>query len=264
MSENEPNMSVVSQGSHPGMQTRGIPFWGVFNHKGELVKAVVGAPDDAFIESLLKEAPSLYLGEEPFTKAGDLAKQVESGKNLGALMARLEGIAQGGVLPEGAKPLSEVDLALALDETGKAECQRLLDVLTRYAEAKLSAALSLEGSSPSGLIPALTQIEKELAGSNFTAEKITKTVAEKKADANLKTAIKIEGEAKGILKSLERLKSCQNCMRSGAKTMNPGCAGCKTANQKKIEETAAKLEALIEGKDIPYAQKVRDAIAGIK
>ncbi|MGE4158003.1 MAG: TlpA family protein disulfide reductase [Planctomycetota bacterium] len=56
MEENEPALSVVDQGSHPGITPKGIPHWGVFNHKGVLVKTAHGAVDDALIESLILEA----------------------------------------------------------------------------------------------------------------------------------------------------------------------------------------------------------------
>lgn len=262
MEENEPNFSVVSQASHPGVKAKGIPFWGIFNHKGELVKTASGPVDDALVASLIKDTPSLYVGEAPFTKIADLAKQVSTGKNLGPLLARLEVILSGA---DAAKPLSETDAALAADETAKAECQRLLDVLTNYGEAKLNAALCLIGTTPTELIPTLNALEKELAGSAFAAEKITKSIAEFKASPDLKTAIKLDGESKTHLKSLERLKSCENCMRSGTKTFKPGCSSCKEVNQKKIADISAKLEALIEGKDsLPIAKKIRDAITGIK
>ncbi|MGE4158005.1 MAG: hypothetical protein AB7F75_02785 [Planctomycetota bacterium] len=261
MDENEPNFTVASQASHPGIKSKGIPYYGIFNHKGQLVKTSVGAVDDALIATLIKDTPSLYLGEAPFTKIADLAKQVEGGKNLGALLARLESIVAGG----GDKPLSEADAALAGDETAKEECQRLIDVLVSYGEAKMNAALSLEGSTPSGLIPALNAIEKELAGSAFAKEKITKAITDYKASPDLKSAIKLENESKAILKSLERMKSCENCMRSGTKIFKPDCSTCKAANQKKISEASAKLEAMVAGKDnLPISKKILDAISAIK
>ena len=59
MAENEPNMTVVDQGGHPGMKVNGLPYWGVFNHKGELVKAIRGAVEDDLIATLIEDAQKI-------------------------------------------------------------------------------------------------------------------------------------------------------------------------------------------------------------
>ncbi|MGE4158006.1 MAG: TlpA family protein disulfide reductase [Planctomycetota bacterium] len=260
----EPNLSVVNGANHPLVQTKGIPYYGIFNHKGEMVHA--GRPDDldAWVTKLLAETPNLYLGEEPFTKIGELAKQVESAKGLGSILGRLESILQDSS-EEGAKPLSEADKALASDDTAKAECKRLHDILVGYADAKKNNALTLIGTNPSTLIAELNALEKEFSGSSYAAKGIAGTITEYKASAELKAAIKLDNESKSLLKSLERLKSCETCMRSGAKVFKSGCASCKEVNQKKIVDTCTKLEALIEGKDdLPIAKRIRDSISGFR
>ena len=80
----------------------------VFDHTGKLMREhMCGAYHDGdgnqfaeWVDALVAQAPSIFLGAQPFRHTADLAKQVQSGKNLKGSLAKLKAKRAGKQLDE--------------------------------------------------------------------------------------------------------------------------------------------------------------------
>ena len=104
MSAFSPNMTITSNGNHPDVKGNGfVPYYIMFDHTGKLhyhhmCGSYHGGDGNRFIEivdELVKKAPAIYLGKEPFQKIAPLAEQVAKGKGLGASMKKIDGALAG-------------------------------------------------------------------------------------------------------------------------------------------------------------------------
>ncbi|NJN14328.1 MAG: hypothetical protein HC813_01385, partial [Planctomycetes bacterium] len=95
-----PNFTVSSFGGHPKVKGNGyVPYYLVFDHHGDLAHHHMcgdyhggdGLGMIDWVEKLLKAAPEIYLGREPFAAHADLAAKVASRKRFPATLLEVEG-----------------------------------------------------------------------------------------------------------------------------------------------------------------------------
>ena len=100
------NMTVSSMGGHPKVKGNGyVPYYMVFDHTGKLVRHHMcgdyhggdGLEMIDWVEKLLKKAPEIYLGAEPFEVHTKLAARVQTGKGLAKSLGEVESLLQPGV-----------------------------------------------------------------------------------------------------------------------------------------------------------------------
>jgi hypothetical protein len=231
------NFTITSNGAHPDVKGTGfMPYYLVFDHTGKLVAhhmsgSYHGGDGNRFIEivdELLKTAPEIYLGPEPFTKIESLAQQVMKGKGLGTAMKKVDTTATAEADPE-----------------TKAELERLGAVLTRYRDRKLAKALALEGGQPAGVLPALKGLAADFKGSSLAPD-VEKNLEEMTASEALKTQIGMEKKFLAIQKKFEKTK---DKMRTDAF----------------IDSTVSKLQKLLEGNEaLPFAATIEAFLAELR
>ncbi len=245
-----PNVTVSSFGGHPKVKGNGyVPYYMVFDHTGKLVREHMcgdyhggdGLGMIEWVENALKDAPGIWLGEQPFEKVATLAKKVSSGKKLGATIKAIE-----------------TKLEIATDAATKAELERLHGAVAQHRDRRIERALSLQASRPSGVKSALDKLKKDFAGSSLV-DRVQETLDETSKSAQLRQAIQAEKSFESIRKSLAKKKSCKTCKRSGSKKIRLGCAQCRAQNQTAISKAQKKLDALLqEHGDLPFAATIRD------
>ena len=230
MSAFAPNLTITKDGRHPDVKGIGLmPYYILFDHTGKLVHHGMGGSYHggdglAMIDSvdkLLKDAPAIYLGPEPFERVGPLASKISSGKGLGGSLKTLE-----------------AQLAAAPDEVTKAELERLQALVVRYRDDEARRIDKMVGGQPSGVIPAMKDLVKTFKGTALGPDLETKLAAYEDSDA-LADAVKFEKDFLKIAKSFEKVKESK---RTDAL----------------IASTVQKLEKLLEGRDaLPFAQTVQ-------
>jgi len=223
----QPNLTITKNGSHPDVQgkrnedgVRLMPYYLVFDHTGNLVKHHMGGAYHGgdrwtmidVVDELLAKTPDIYLGPEPFEQIEELVSLVVKGKHLGAVVKK-------------------IDRALANDPDAatKAELERLLGCLALYRDRRLAYVASLEGSDPSGVIPALKGIAKELKGTSLAAEVESRLTAASRSKT-LAAALDLQKQFRRIRKRYESVKP-------------------KKRTDALNEKTLKKIEALLEGRD---------------
>jgi hypothetical protein len=229
MSAFAPNMTITKNGRHPDVPGNGyVPYYIVFDHTGKLVHHHMcgsyhggdGLEMIEWVEKLLKDAPEIYLGAEPFKRIAPLASKVSSGKNLGTAVKAIEG-----------------HLATAPDEATKAELDRLHAIVTQYRDQKLARLVKMQGSQPSEVIKEAKSLAKTFKGTKLAAE-VDTALAGYEDSETLATGTKMEKAFRKIAKSFEKVKEAK---RTDAL----------------IEKTVKKLEKLLEGNGaVPFAQTI--------
>ena len=231
-----PNFTVTSFGGHPKVRGNGfVPYYMVFDQHGDLVHHHMcgdyhggdGLKMIEIVEKLLKDAPVIYLGKEPFTAVPKLAKQVGAKKKLSAAIKEIE-----------------TRLAASPGEAEAEELGRLKAAVEGYRSRKLAKSDALMATDPSKVIPTLSALEKELKGTSLSEEVTTKLAAARKS-SGLKTSITL---AKNYAKAMKALNKK------------------KEQTPKARAKTADKLRKLIKGKEsLPIAATIQatiDSLAG--
>ncbi len=229
MSAFAPNITITKNGRHPDVRGNGyVPYYIVFDHTGKLVHHHMcgsyhggdGLKMIDWVDKLLKAAPAIYLGKEPFKKIGFIADKVSSGKNLGTAVKALEAL-------RAAPPSDGV----------KAELDRLHAIVVKHRDGKLARIEKLVGSQPGEVVAATKSLLKSFKGTQL-AEPIAAKLEEYEDSDALADAVKLEKAFRKIAKSYERVKESK---RTDAL----------------IAKTVKKLEKLIDGKGgLPFTQTV--------
>ena len=237
MSEFAPNFTVTSNGSHPDVKGNGfVPYYIIFDHTGKLhAHHMCGSYHGGdgwkmieIVDKLLKDAPAVYLGREPFKKIKPIADKVASGKGIGTATKQIDS-----------------KLASDPDDATKAELERLKEVVIRYRDHKLAVIERMEGGQPSQVIPELKKLARKFNGTSL-AEPIDKRLEALEGSADHKASIAIEKGFGKIVRAFEKVKESK---RSDAL----------------IEKTVKKLEKLIEGKEeLPIAATVEAYLADLR
>lgn len=229
MSAFAPNLTITKMGSHPDVRGNGyVPYYIVFDHTGKLVHHHMcgtyhggdGLKMIEWVDKLLKDAPAIYLGKEPFKKIGTLATKVSTGKGLGASAKKLES-----------------QLAEPADAATKAELERLQAILVSYRDGKLARIEKMVGSQPGKVLGAMKSLAKDFKGTKL-AEPVDEQLEEYGDSEALKTAVGIEKKFLKIVKSYEKVKESKRTDALMAKT-------------------AKKLDKLLEGNGaLPFAETI--------
>jgi len=213
-----------------------MPYYIIFDHTGKLVAHHMcgsyhggdGWKMIEIVDELLKSAPAIYLGKEPFKKIAPLAAKVASNKALGGAVKQIDS-----------------KLSSAPDAETKAELERLMAVVTRYRDRRLAYATVIEGSQPSKVLPELKSLAKTFKGTSLGKE-VTDRLAELEKSESLEQAVAIEKGFRKIVRSFERVKE-------------------KKRTDELIEKTVEKLERLIAGKeDLPISETVEAYLAELR
>jgi thiol-disulfide isomerase/thioredoxin len=233
-----PNFTITKDGRHPRVKGNGIlvPYSMVFDHAGKLVYEHMSGSYHGgngwtmieYVDKALEDAPVIWLGHEPFERHDALARQLAKGKGIGGALKKIE-----------------ARRASADDEAEKAELERLHAALARYRDDQLAAALALEGTNPSGILPALGRLARDVKGSTL-AGPVQEKLAELEASADLKSAIEIEKKFNRAAKSFRKLKE-------------------KQRTEAVVARTVKQLEELIEGHEsLPISKTVEAFLANLR
>ena len=232
----QPNFTITKNGGHPDVQgkrnedgVRLMPYYLVFDHTGRLVKHHMGGAYHGgdrwtmidVVDELLAKTPDIYLGPAPFEEIEELVSPVVKGRPLG-------------------KVVKKIDRALSNDPDAatKAELERLLGSLALHRDRRLVYVASLESSDPSGVIPALKGIAKELKGTSLAAV-VDAKLTEKSTSKTLAAAVELQKQFRRIRKRYESVKP-------------------KKRTDALNEKTLEKIEALLEGRDeIPFTEVIQ-------
>lgn len=231
-----PNMTITKNGRHPDVKGNGfVPYYIVFDHTGKLRHHHMGGSYHGgdglkmieWVETLLKDAPAVWLGAEPYATHAKLAKKIGSGKGLGGSIKKLDAL-RAADAPE-----------------AKAELDRMHAALGTWRDRRLAAAKGLEATQPSEVLPALKDLQKDVKGTSL-AEPVDAAYAEAKGSTALAAAVKHEKAFRKIVKSFERVKEDKR-------------------TDKLVERTITKLDALrAEVGDAPFAQTIEDYLANLR
>ena len=236
MSAAQANFTITKNGKHPdirGKRTEAgvqlMPYYIIFDHTGKLVAHHMcghyhegdGWKMIDIVDSLLKQAPEIYLGPEPFDKTDQLARQVSAAKSLGPALKKIES-----------------RLATSADEKTRAELERLQALTRRYRDRQLTYIASLETLAPRQVLPALKALARAFKGTSLAPE-VDDRLKEMSASKQLKASVAMEKNFRKIVKSYESVKP-------------------KKRTDALIDKTTEKLEKLIEdGDDLPFAETVQ-------
>ncbi|MHC4339611.1 MAG: thioredoxin domain-containing protein [Planctomycetota bacterium] len=235
LSPDAPNFTVTSFGRHPKVKGNGyVPYYMVFDQHGELAYHHMcgdyhggdGLKMIEWVDKLLKDAPAIYLGKEPFEVHRKLAAQVGKRKKLPAAILEIDRRLE-------ARP----------EDAEKAELERLREAIADYKARMLQRADSLMAGNPPEVLPALEALSKDFKGTPMAAD-VEAKLAEMRKSGELKQSISI---FKGYRKALRRLEKM------------------KEPSSKARRKTADKLEKLIEGHEqLPVAATVKETIASLR
>lgn len=244
------NFTVTKSGRHPHVKGNGyVPYYMVFDHRGKLVRDHMcgdyhGGDGLKFIEtvkSALDAAPSIYLGEEPFELLRVEADKIRAKKDLGKVVASLEGMA-------------------ASDETSpgsREEADRLLEAIQKYMQNQLQTASQLEATSPAEVLPLLSGLSRELAGSQIGETASARYKAAKK-DKGIKEAIKAAAGLAKIQGMLADLDACKSCKQSGSRDFRHTCAGCRAEHAGEVAQARSALgKYLKRWPDLPITDTIK-------
>ncbi len=229
MSPFAPNLTITKMGRHPDVRGNGyVPYYIVFDHTGKLVHHHMcgtyhggdGLKMIEWVDKLLKAAPAIYLGPEPFAKIAPLAKKVSSGKSLGSAVKSME-----------------KQLAAPPDDATKKELERLRAIVVRHRDDQLKRIAKLQGSEPGLVIKEAKALAKTFKGTKLATE-VDAALEVYEESETLSAAVKMEKAFRKIVKSFEKVKEDKR-------------------TDKLIEKTIAKLEKLIEGRGaVPFTETV--------
>lgn len=247
-----PNFTVTAGGGHPAVKGNGyVPYYMVFDHHGVLRREHMcgdyhggdGLGMIEWVDRLLRAAPGIYLGKEPFEHAADLAAKIEEGKNLARPLAEL------------AKRRKGATGALA------AELDRLETAVIGWRDQRLKDAERALASKPSTVLASLGELAKALGRSPLAAP-VAERVKALKADRALKDAIAIEKRLAKAQRKLSKLKACKGCRRQGIRKFATGCPTCRADHERTIAKMVASLHALAAKHETLPITKALRAFAG--
>ncbi|MFT7618732.1 MAG: hypothetical protein ACI97A_002379 [Planctomycetota bacterium] len=249
LSPTTPNVTVTSQGRHPQVKGNGyVPYYAVFNHHGDLVHHHMcgdyhggdGLKMVEIVETLLKDAPAIYIGRDKFKAVPNLATQVRAGKKLGGAWAQIE-----------------ERLVQVMEAGEKSELERLRAALLKHRDGILASANRLLSVDPGAVLPRLNALVKSLKQTTL-AQPVLKRIAVLKSSADLKTAIAVAKALATSKKSIEKLKPCKTCRRNGLKSHQDSCLSCRSSNKKSIAKQVARMKKLLAANEkLPIAEAVR-------
>ena len=158
-----PNFTVSSFGGHPKVKGNGyVPYYMVFDHTGRLVQHHMcgdyhggdGLKMIDWVDKLLAKTPDIYLGEEKFELAKDLAAKVASVEKMPSVIAEIE------------KGLAAENSSAEL----KTELSRLMKAVTRWRDNRIEEAEANLGQYPSKVLGMLASLEKDLRSNLRSSE----------------------------------------------------------------------------------------------
>ena len=230
-----PNVTVTSFGGHPKVKGNGyVPYYMVFDQHGELAHHHMcggyhggdGLKMIEWVKKLLKDAPEIYLGKDPFTVIRKLAAQVAKKKKLAAAVKRIE-----------------TELAGEPGRERRAELQRLHDAVKAWHDTRFDHIVKLSATNPPQVVPAMKQLAKDLKGTKL-GEHSARNLSSLQKDAGLKTAIRL-------------FKSFQKTVKAVDKLKDPSPTALK--------RHAKRLEKLIEGhENAPVSKTIREYIESLR
>ena len=206
----------------------------VFDHHGDIVHHHMGGRyhgGDGFamidwVDRLLKDAPAIYLGREPFGEHARLAEQVSSGRDLKSALARLH---------------REVD---ASDGEPTGELARIVDGVERWRDRELARIGRLLATRPSAAIQSLQELSREM-GKSGLGQPVADRLQELDGSNELATAVRIEQSFAKLKARIDKLKPCSTCKRSGRESAAPTCSECAGKHRRAIEKTVEALDELV-------------------
>jgi hypothetical protein len=236
LDDNTPNFTVSGGGGHPGVKGNGyVPYYMIFDHRGTLVREHMGGAYHGgdglamieWVEKLLLAAPSIFLGDQPFTHIADLAKRIESRKKLGAAVKELQ-----------------KRTVLCTDEEALEEYKRLGVILNQWRDMQIAQADEMLATAPSKVVPFLSDLAKEVKGCMLVAS-VEKRLAELKRGKPLRDAIAIEKTLAKVKAALAKVKPEKRA--------------------RAIPSARKKLEKAVAGKDgLPIVKTVQEYLAQLK
>jgi uncharacterized protein YaaR (DUF327 family) len=183
-----------------------------------------------------RETPEFLIGNEPYNKLKLLAQEICKLKDLGKIKAQLTKKAESDNAEE------------------KAEAERLIEHLKKYAEDVKEEANELEETEPAKTLELYQLLAKQFK-EDAIGDEAEKTVSELKENKELQNRIKSEQEWAKVDKIQRQLKSCSPNKPLDIKN----CADCKKNNISVVSQlTSACKQLMKQYPDTPAAKKCQD------
>lgn len=244
------NVSATLHARHPGVKGTGyVPYYMVFDRHGDLAHHHQGGPyhggdGEAVLErvrEMLKDAPRIYVGKEPFATHEKLAKEISEGKKLGRSLEKLQrAVADSPDDPE-LKRLVE-----AVERHGRNALRRFeRDVATRSKGAikDLSALARAYGKTPWG----------------------TKLVERAEALEGKGVAKAHNTSAKLLTKALAGWERLAPVRGNGGQVRNPADGRFRKNNEELLKSVTGLLERVVEEHgELPAGKEAKRLLAVIR
>ncbi len=249
------NFSVTNGGRHPGVAGNGyVPYYMIFDHTGRLVYDHMcgdyhggdGLKMIERVDELLKKAPYLYLGKEPFHKIGALAERASGRNKLAAVIKEVEDRLS---LPQADSEPAET----------KTELERLLAVLTDYRDRRLKNVAAAVHRNPNRVLSMLKELLREFRGTGL-GEAVAAEFDKQKQSKELARAVGIHKEYDKVVRKLGGLRPCKHCKRAGH-GFRPSCYDCHVSKKRLVAREVLKLKKLqAAAAGLPVAERIADTV----